>query len=253
MLSTAEPPGCLCETWAGAKSLHPSFPWWLPVPRCRREAWCRQHRFSSRWFRMVAFVLAVLPAQSHFLAAVRGPGRCWRQRVGEAALLLCGEKRAAPTKPQSRLPQRSQAGLGGRERRASSCKHAWAGGSCPILTETTLCPRNSLRAFGLDKHLTCSGALSTAWILGMHFVTTALPHCMVTCWCSVQGGVSTGHSQHCSMPQCRQDACTVVQRQARNIPAPSFGGYCLVNYHENPSARFFPTVLVKPCILQGQD
>lgn len=52
------------------------------------------------------------------------------------------------------------------------------------------------------------------------------------------GRVSTGHSQRCSIPKCRQCACSVVQRQARNIPTPSSGSCCLVNYHKNPLTSF---------------
>lgn len=201
---------------------NPSVPWWLLILHRQREDWCREISFQPLLLGDGGILcwLCFLPRVTSFQQRGGQEGSGWER------LLCCSVGRRGLHKPSPSLPQHSQAGLGGPERGASSCKHAWAGGSCLILTEAALCPRNSLRAFVLDKHLTCSRALSTAWISGMHCVTTALPHQGVTCRCSVQGGVSTGH---CSIPKCRQYALCVVQRQVRKIPAPSSGSYCLVN------------------------
>lgn len=93
VLSVAEPPGCLCETWAGAKPLHPCLPWWLPVLLCQRQGWCREASFQP-WLPGDGGICACCPSCSESLpSSCQGLGRCWGQWVGEAALLLRGEKR----------------------------------------------------------------------------------------------------------------------------------------------------------------
>lgn len=99
------------------------------------------------------------------------------------------------------------------------------------------------------------GLLSTAWILGTQSVTTALPHYLLTnppAPCAASGECRAWVAR-CGVPKRRRDTCSVMQRKAINILAPSFSSYCLVNYHEKPSCRFFPTALVKPGILQSRD
>lgn len=184
---TGKLPGAECGR-ASRVSVTPGLGQNPSTPPSPGGSWCCAHRGSREASIQPVLVrdggicvkFFVFPAQSHFLPAARGPGRCCRQRVGEAALLLCAEKKLHKAKP-SCLPQHSQAGLGGRERGTSSCKRAWAGGSCPILTEAALCPGNSLRASALDKHLTCSRALSSAWSSGMNSVRAALPRLGGTC------------------------------------------------------------------------
>lgn len=125
-LSVAQPPECLCETWAAAKPLHPSLPL---VLRCQREDWCRETSFQP-----------LLPGDGGIGAGCAScseslPSSCEGARKaagGRGCSVLCALHKPNP----SRLPQHTQAGLGGPERGASSCKHAWAGGSCPILTRS---------------------------------------------------------------------------------------------------------------------
>lgn len=75
VLSRAEPAECPCDTWAPAGQPGLS-------PCCTRA--------------MVPFLLAVLPAQSRFLPAARGPARCWRLQVGETAVLRRGLHKPTP-------------------------------------------------------------------------------------------------------------------------------------------------------------
>lgn len=46
VLSMAESPECLCDTWARANPLHPSLPGCLPILLCQREGCCREASFQ---------------------------------------------------------------------------------------------------------------------------------------------------------------------------------------------------------------
>lgn len=81
------------------------------------EAGAGKQRFGACLFGMVAFVLSVLPAQSHFLPCCEGAGKVFEsvETAGFARLICCSAARGGLHKPNPKLPspRHTQACLGG--------------------------------------------------------------------------------------------------------------------------------------------